>query len=272
MIKRISTVFLSLLMVLAAIQVRSAYASSCGYERYVDDKCEIYLEYFPIVPTDPNYPTASEEFAIKFYIWQYDWWEYLVCHLVPWGWTIEVYFRDETCEQNDWNVWKRWYPISMSQTGLTVTWKLGGSFGPLSISANIQVPAIKKVEVNYTKSEINYDGKTYMRVGFIDVYYDSNNLWGSTYAEGAGSIGIPNDLAQAHLGHHITILVVVTVWWINYAIVPYERHYSVYFVLGDDDPSTTDCWLTVEKGNTNFSIVKPIVRRGGGRGGCFLMF
>jgi len=92
-----------------------------GYERYQDDKCEIYLEYFPIFPTDSRYPTASEEFVIKFYVWQKDWWEYLVCHLVPWGFTIEVFFRDDTCENNNWITWKRWYPISMSQHGLKVS-------------------------------------------------------------------------------------------------------------------------------------------------------
>jgi len=101
--------------------VRPAYGTSVGYERYQDDKCEIYLEYFPIFPTDSRYPTASEEFVIKFYVWQKDWWEYLVCHLVPWGFTIEVFFRDDTCENNNWITWKRWYPISMSQHGLKVS-------------------------------------------------------------------------------------------------------------------------------------------------------
>ncbi|MEM3789018.1 MAG: hypothetical protein QXN95_04030 [Candidatus Bathyarchaeia archaeon] len=231
----------------------------------MDDKCEIYLEYFPVVPTDPKYPTASEEFPIKFYIRQKDWYEYLVCHLVPWGWTIRVCFRDD-CGQNGWVEWKRWYPISMSQSGLTVTWTLGVGSEYLSLSASVQAPPIKECVVNYSKVEVEYNGEKYMRVGFLDVYYDSNNLWGSTYAEGAGSIGIPNDLAQAHIGHHITILVQVTVWWANWAIVPYEEHYTVNFILGDDNPSTTDCWLTVEQGHTNF--LESGSRDGGGGGGC----
>jgi len=40
-----------LLLFITVFQVSPVYAASSGYERYKDDKCEIYLEYFPIVPT-----------------------------------------------------------------------------------------------------------------------------------------------------------------------------------------------------------------------------
>jgi len=115
-------------------------------------------------------------------------------------------------------------------------------------------------------------GKKYRRIGFLDIIYNSNHFWGCTYAEGAGSIGIPNDLAAAHLGHHIEILVEVTVWWANWAIVPYEIHYTVGFILGDDNPSMTDCWLTVQQGDTTFLETTPTTYpRGGGGGRCRLI-
>lgn len=248
------------------------HAASVGYELYQDDKCEIYIEYFPIFPTDSSYATASEEFAFKFYIRQEDWWENVVCHLVPWGWTIDIYFRDDTCGDNNWTIWKRWYPISMSQQGLKINWALSGGYGPLSVGASVQVPDTVDFLTNYTKFEIDYNGKSYMRVGFLDAMYNSNHFWGTTYAEGGGSIGIPNDLAAAHIDHHIEVLVRITVWWVNFVGVPYETHYSVDFILGDDNPPMTDCWLEVKQGNTDFFETNPVYRRGRGGGSLYCYF
>ncbi|MGB9684333.1 MAG: hypothetical protein ACPL1Z_05325 [Candidatus Bathyarchaeales archaeon] len=44
----------------------------------------------------------------------------------------------------------------------------------------------------------------------------------------------------------------------------------MYFVLGDDIPATTDCWLTVQNGDTSFTARYP--NSGGGGGGCPILY
>ncbi|MEM3728786.1 MAG: hypothetical protein QXF75_06290 [Candidatus Bathyarchaeia archaeon] len=232
-------------MISAFTKIKSAYAVSCKHEWYVDDKCEIYLEYFPIFPTDSNYLTASEEFAIKFRVRQKDWMEYLVCHFVPLGWTMEVFFRDNTCGKNDWVMWKIWYPTSTNQNGITVTRTLWVSGEPININASVQIPPTYGFKIDYTRFEEDFNGKKYMSVAFLGVSYFCNNLWGSTYAEGVGSIGIPNDLAQAHIDHHVTILVKVTLYWVSFTF-PTIKYRTINLLLGDGTPST-DCWLMVKQ-------------------------
>jgi hypothetical protein len=140
----------------------------------------------------------------------------------------------------------------MEQYGTTVSWTLGGSYGPVTLSTTVKGADMFAPDTDYSKYEMVYNGETYVHMGTLKIYYNSNNLWGSATTEGAGSIGIPNDLAVNHDGHHVKILVRVHVYWINYAFWPYQEDYEVNFVLGDDIPSDTDCWLTVEKGTTVF--------------------
>jgi hypothetical protein len=198
-------------------QIRSSHAISFGYEEYRDDKCEIYLEYLPIVPTDPTYPTASEEFAIKYDILQKDWWEGMY-HYFPWAWIISVHFRDDTCGNNGWTEWKKWYPEEVNQNGLDIT--LGASIGgPITMSATIQVKDAV-FETNNTKWEENYNGKIYMHVGSLVAQYNSNPSWGSAYTEGVGLLGIPNHLGATHISHHVEIFVDVLVVWMAVVYIP----------------------------------------------------
>ncbi|MEM2971919.1 MAG: hypothetical protein QW270_05800, partial [Candidatus Bathyarchaeia archaeon] len=218
---------LMLVMVLLVFpMVRSVQAVSCGYERYKDDNCEIYLEYFPIVPADLFYPAASEEFPIKFYISQNDLGfldPLYYCHVVPEYWSIDVYFRDDTCGENDGVTWKRWYPTSPAHNKLPISWSLGVSGYYLSLGVTVTLSDTKEFLTDYSQFEIDYNGKTFRRVGFLKLTYNSNWYWfGSVSVDGAGSIGIPNDLAQSHLGHHVEILVRVTVSWKIAA--GWERH------------------------------------------------
>jgi hypothetical protein len=259
--KKVTLLLLSTLLIVPMLcQIRIAHAVSSGYEIYEDDKCEIYLEYFPTVPYDAYYLTASEEFPIKFSVFQDHWYENLgLTHLVPAGFTVDVAWRDVTANDSDaWPTWKKWYPISVTQYGSKVTWTLGGSYGPLTVAATIEGQDMFAPDTDYSKYPIVYGGEAYEHLGGLDIYYDSSNNWASATTEGAGSIGIPNDLAAYHDGHHVKILVTIHVYWINYAFWPYQEDYEVNFVLGDDTPSDTDCWLTVEQGNTGFSIHNPI--------------
>lgn len=261
--------FVLLLIVPMFSQIRSAYAVSSGYERYKDDYCEVYVEYFPIVPFDPNYPTASEEFAIKFYVIQQSWWSG-ICKYWPDAFAVVVYFRDDTCGNISYTTWKRWYPTSTSQSGWTISWSLSGGYGPLTIGATISTPD-SGFYTNYTKfPETNpRDGKEYMHLSDLVVDYNDNCFWGSTYTEGAGSIGIPNDQAAIHAGHHTLIAIWFGLYWKRlWAEWPPMKEY-VYFRIGDDIPVDTDCWLTVEQGGTAFSVY---TGGDGGGGGCPTLF
>ena len=269
--KKVNLLLFALLLIAPILcQIRTAHATSCGYERYKDNKSEVYVEYFPIVPYDTNYPTASEEFPIKFYVFQNHWYEnFGLTHPVPAGFTVDVGFRDDTTNDSGWPTWKRWYPLSMEQYGTKVSWTLGGSYGPLTVATTVKGENMFAPDTDYSKYEMVYNGETYVHMGTLKIYYNSNNLWGSATTEGAGSIGIPNDLAVNHDGHHVKILVRVHVYWINYALWPYQEDYEVNFVLGDDIPSDTDCWLTVQRGDATFSVIP---NSGGGGGGCPTLF
>ncbi|MGB9684332.1 MAG: hypothetical protein ACPL1Z_05320 [Candidatus Bathyarchaeales archaeon] len=94
-----------------------------------------------------------------------------------------------------------------------MSWSLGVGYEGLSIGASITAPPIHAISTNYTKFPTTYNGESYMFLSSLHVTYSSNPLWGSTYAEGAGSIGIPNDLAKFHSGHHIQILIVFVLFW-----------------------------------------------------------
>jgi len=264
--KKTALLTLALLLIIPMFsQIRSAYAVSCGYERYQDDTCEVYLEYYPIVPFDPSYPTASEEFPIKFYFSQKNWWEFdpltLWHHIVPRAWSISVFYRDD-CGDSDYVTWKRWYPTSTSQNGWEISWRLSGTHEGLTVGAILTAPDSVQWATNYTK----YYKDGYLHVGGLGEEFASNTLWGDTYVEGAGSLGIPNDLAQSHEGHHVIFWVHVRLAWVKLdwlGIPEAIRYLDLDFYLGDDDPSDTDCWLTVEQGNTGFSLEKPSSGGGG---------
>lgn len=275
--KKIALLTLALLLIIPMFsQIRSAYAVSCGYERYVDDHSEVYVEYFPLFPYDPNYPTASEEFPIKFYINQDAYTENIgFTRVVPWNWYFHVFFRDDTTGDNNWiSTWKRWYPTSVEQSGAKVSWSISFGIKYLGLSATVTLPTVRKINRNYDNFDWEHGGKVYNHLSYLQVAYQQSPGIGDTYVEGAGSIGIPNDLAMLRDGHHVQILVLATLDWMVWTLTPIGwlptgcRRTNVYFVLGDDIPATTDCWLNVQQGDTAFSYVPPSNPGGGGGGGC----
>ena len=251
-----NALLLSVLLVLTVVFLTNpAYAISTGWERYQDDKCEIYLEYFPVFLFDPYYPTASEEFAIKYYIMQDSFWMDPLNKFVPWAFKIRAGYRDVTDGSLDWTEWKRWYPLSMKQHGMDIVWRLMYGEQGLTFGAAVSVSKIASTKTNYTQDEWVYNGNTYMFLGSLSVTYASNVFWNQASCEAGGSINIPNDLAMNKEGHHVEVLVEVTTWWIDWIDTRAPRVYKhppVYFVLGDDNPATTDCWLTVEEGTVGF--------------------
>ena len=258
---------------LLTFQTSPVHAVSSGYERFKDGKSEVKLEYLPIVPYDPSYPTASEEFAIKFHIWQRSWWVVpLLCKRFPRGFEIKVYYRCDSCGYSDYVTWKEWYPTSTSQYGWTIAWSLSGGYGPLTLSTTVEGPSdVFGYDRNYDKYDESYGGKTYLHVGELSTTYRSSYSWGDVDVYGGGSIGIPNAVAQAHEGHHVLIWVHVLLRWLEYdwwGHYPKHQHYD--FVLGDDTPADTDCWLTVVQGGTSFSSDDG--EDGGGGGGCPTLF
>jgi hypothetical protein len=236
-------------------QIKSVHALSCGYERQVSDHYEVYLEYLPTFPVDAANPSASEEWAFKFYIKQKNVAIPLLSRvLVPEGWTVDVYFRDDDYGNYDWTTWKRWYPLSMSDNNLPVSWSLSASCGPITLGTTIRLPDSNSFEPDYTKvpTQVSDDGgKAYMRVGKLKVHYYSNILWNGAMCEGAGSLGIPNDLAAQHLGDHIRMYFSFTMrWWSPCGLTGEER---AWFIAGDDTPAQTDCFIIVSQGTTSFS-------------------
>jgi hypothetical protein len=268
---RAFTLMLVTLMFASVFQMKSVHASSAGYERYKDDESEIYFEFLPIVPFDPAYPTASEEWAFKFHIWQNCYWTVPLLELkYPAGFNISVYYRCDSCGDSNYATFKTWYPTSVNQYGWTVTWSLSGSWGPLDITTTVAGPDVNGYVRNYDKFNETYEGKTYLHVADLSTTYRILSLFGVGPVDvyGGGSVGIPNDLATAHEGHHVLIWIHVDLLWYLYdwwSIYPRHRYYD--FVLGDDDPAGTDCWLTVEQGNTQLSETVPVYRGGGGGGG-----
>jgi len=265
-----------MLMFATAFQMKAAYAASSGFERFKDDESEIYFEFLPIVPFDPTYPTASEEWAFKFHIWQNSYWTFYPFEKrFPRGFDISVYYRCDSCGDSNYATFKTWYPTAISQYGWTVTWSLSGGYGPLDLTTTVAGPDVFGYERNYDKFDEEYGGKTYLHVADLSATYRSWYGWGPVDVYGGGSIGIPNDLAPAHEGHHVLIWIHVHLWWFDYEWLfgHYEEHHRYYdFVLGDDDPAGTDCWVTVERGNTQFSETKPVYRRRGGGGGrCYCL-
>jgi len=249
----------SLILLIAAVvlvlsaftQIRSVHATSCGFERYKDADCEVYLEYLPIVPVDLNNPSASEEWAFKFYVWQKN--IVITPYILdawPDGWSIDVYFRDIDDEDNTWTTWKRWYPISMSDDHLPVSWSLSGNCGPISLGTTITIPSSRSFETNYTKFPAYINSQTYMRVGYLSVAYGYYRCDGAN-CEGAGSLDIPNDLGAKHLGHHIKMFFRFNVRWQCCGMLWTQR--NVEFTIGDDWPANTDCFITVNQGTTSFS-------------------
>ena len=251
-----------LLVFLATFQVSSVSAVSSGYERVKDSISEVYLEYLPIVPYNPSQPTASEEFGIKFHFWQKSYSPFPLTQRFPRGFKLRVYYRDDSCGYSNYVTWKRWYPTSESQYGTTITWSLSGAYGPLSLSGTVGGPDVFGYDRNYDKYYKSYDGKTFLHVGDLSATYRSNYLWGDVDVYGGGSIGIPNDVAKCHEGHHALIWVHVELRWLEqdlFSIFDVYRHYDLVF--GDDVPWNTDAWITVQQGNTNFAVDS-------GGGGC----
>jgi hypothetical protein len=258
--------FLLLAMILLSLfSLPQALCFSTGYESFADPAGNWfgYLEYLPIVPYDPLQPTASEEFAIRYHLVQNPFVK-LPVKYVPGGYLIAVYFWDE-CGNSSWPCWKRWYPISMEQNGLIVSWSLSASIDgeqvKLGLAASIEVPLIHTVQTNlseypFTPPVPPFNDKEYMHMGALEIVYNCNPNWGPVSIEGAGVLGVPNDFAQPHDGHHTEILVEVWSFWCGYV---YQAHvtdaWSYTFIrIGDDVPSDTDCWLKVQEGTTNFSI------------------
>jgi hypothetical protein len=284
--RKITLAIFILLIIPLVFQTRSVYATSSGFERFKDNQCEIFLEYFPIVPYNPHYPTAVEEFPIKFHIWQNVWWEgpwYDPRQMVPRLFKIDVYYRCDSCGGSDYVLWKRWYPTSTTQYGLIISWSLSGEFGPLTLSTSVQGPEVFGYHRDYTKYYEDYEGKTYLHLSYLGAEYRSTQFWGPVDVYGGGSIGIPSDVATSHYGHHVLVRVEVLLIWLNldWLGVPrdiYQRTFN--FILGDDIPSDSDCWLTVQRGSTNFQEYipqpppSPSARKtrggGGGRYGPFM--
>lgn len=258
-----------LLVIPVLFLTNPAYAVSSGYERYKDDECEVYLEYFPIVPFDSYYPTASEEFAIKFHIWQNSWWVVpLLDVMFPRGFEIKVYYRCDSCGYSDYASWKTWYPTSTTQYGATVDWHLSEGYAPFTLSASVSGPDVFSFDRNYDEYDESYGGKTYLHVGDLAATYRSNFAWGPVDVYGAGSIGIQNGAAQGHQGHDVRIWVHVTLRWLEYDWWQYfDRYRHFNFVLGDDNPADTDCWLTVEEGTVAFGDDHHFLTISSGSGG-----
>ncbi|MEM2117763.1 MAG: hypothetical protein QW386_01935 [Candidatus Bathyarchaeia archaeon] len=155
------------------------------------------------------------------------------------------------------------YPTSSSQSGQPVSWTLTVGTEFLSLGATINAIS-GDFYTNYTRYE--KDGYTHLQQ--LAEMYGYDPFRGSVYTEGAGSIGIQNGLAQAHQGHHATIWIHVrAMWWeYLYGLVPIGiALMDTNFIIGDDIPSETDCWLTVEQGDTSFTVE-------GGGGGCPTLF
>jgi len=258
-------VLLAISLIILSLCPEKAYCFSSGYERYVHDLFEVYVEYFPIVPYDLANPTASEEFAMKFQITQNDYWDNVVIHYVPSCFGVHVFFWDE-CNSSSWPEWKKWYPTTTDQRGVIVSWDLSAEAGKLGISASIATGDIDHIATNFTKYPTEHEGKTYIHIGSLEVYYACNCLWGQVFAEGAGSLGIPNDVAINHAGHHIQIAIQVMLGWTGYFLTwPVATSTGAcYFITGDDDPASTDCWISVQQGKTNFGIHYPYSPPGGG--------
>jgi len=146
-----------------------------------------------------------------------------------------------------------------------VSWSLSASIGPISLGTTISVPfCTSSIEANYTKVPANISddgGKAYMRVSNLNVNYGM--YWFSQIftCEGAGSLGIPNDLAAQRLGNHIKMYLRFTLQWVD-DWGDRKKEYT-WFILGDDIPSMTDCFIPVQQGTTTFTVADPYVPKPG---------
>ena len=134
---------------------------------------------------------------------------------------------------------------------------------------------MESVERNYDNYNVEHDGKIYNHLSYLKMYYRGDTTPRTVYAEGGGSMNVPNDLAMSHSIHHILVLVRVDVIWYMYqrsSITPWmyvgTGTLPLSFVLGDDNPAETDCLLYVEQGDTAFSVHTGSSGGGGGGGGC----
>lgn len=259
--------FVSLLSL--SVLPRRVGASSVGYEHCFGDVYEVFVQYFPVVPCDSAYPTTSEEFPIRFYIVQKDWWLDPIAfyHVVPVSWKIDVFFRDDTTGINNWMVWQRWLPVSMTQCGMVVSWSLSVGASGIGIGASVKALGAWSIETDYSNYSSAYNGKVYRHLSGLKWTYNSNYWWfGEVVAEGAGVIGIPNDLALKHLHDHVEFLVLVSLEWKVMGAGGELETRFVSCLLGDDNPSAYDCWLTVEQGRVDFSLT-PVIYWHGSRCG-----
>jgi hypothetical protein len=256
-VKKIALVLALFLAISILSQSRSVYAVSHGWEEYMDDKSYIYVRYFPMVPYDPSYPTACEEFAVTFTCKQNDWYTVVPpWHVVPAGFWICVYYWDE-CDTSNYTNFERVYPISVNQYGAYAEWTLTAGY-ILTLGMTLKGEA-----ASFTKNSTKkYAGNGWTYLGYFFVQYNSNVFWSATQTVGCLSLSIMNDIAQAHQGHHVMVGLMFHLAWSDGTMS------SVWFSLGDDDPEDTDCWLTVEQGNTEFTLSSG----GGGGGGCPTLF
>lgn len=247
-----------------------AHAISAGYERYLDDVCEVYFEYLPAIPYDPNCPSANEEFGFIYEISQksyWDWWDPLqFVKRVPNGFVIEVMFQDMICHNEDFVTWKRWFPFSITQYGATIEWSLGLSHGLASIGTSVRFSDISGIKHNYTEHE-EPDG--WLSLAYESLNYNSNWFWNGASCSGGGSIGIRNDLAPTHEGHQCLVRVDITLKWEACIIGTPLEYKTITFVFGDDIPANTDCMLFVEQGNTDFNYATYVARPSRGGGKCY---
>jgi len=240
---------------------KSVYAVSHGYEYYEDNICDVYVRYLPAVPYDPNRPTASEDFGVTFHVKQVGWWQLgIPIHVQPYAFWLFVFARDDCCSTNYVNV-ERFYPLSTSQYGLTLQWTFTGGY-IVTLSTTLSGTNIASYTENRTKQTLE-DG--WVLLGNLKTIYN----WGldiignEVSTEGGVNIAVTNDFAAPHEGHHIVFELYFLMLWTDGT----ERH--VMFIIGDDIPAETDCWLTVEQAQSTFKIINP---NSGGGGGCPTLF
>ncbi|MBX5328137.1 MAG: hypothetical protein QHH18_00705 [Candidatus Bathyarchaeota archaeon] len=239
---------------LVFFRAKPIYAASHGSEEYQDDKSYVYVRYFPIVPYDSNYPTTCEEFAVTFTCKQNDWWKLLPpWHVVPDRFYIFIWYLD-TCGNSDYANFERVHPISVSQYGLQASFTLRFMYKVLTLGITLSGE-----DASFEKSTAHEYMGDWLYLGNFLVDYHDSPLWGAAQTDGTLSISIENGVAQYHLGHHVLIELEFLLIWADGTQV------SVIFIIGDDFPDT-DCWLTVEQGNTQFSLTS------GGGGGCPTLF
>jgi len=251
---------LMLLAITAVFQTRPVYAVSHGYEGYQDDICNAHVRYFPVVPYDPNFPTACEDFAIEFDVYQKSFWTTnFPFHSVPSFMWIQIWFKDVDCGVSDYVSLEHVYPTSVTYYGWNLGFSITFDLGYVSLSLTLGgTPSSTFYENNTKENAIN----GWVSLGYSLVLYGTNFLSDGASLYGVIRLAVRNDWAQPHQGHHVLVNVEFLPVWTDGTQRP------ILFHLGDDDPADTDCWFTVEQGTTQFTMQGPP----GSGGGCPTLF